>query len=168
MPYITQKSIPNAFLALSMVIGALAIHTLPAVASEHGSDVDSSKWNNIKIATITEMYAENASDQYAQMPTLRKYADQDLQKAMRLEEDYFDKHEMICGTGHDVMWDSQDPDYAQDKQISINTEGLVQVNLAQGSEVYYKLTCDDDNCQVADVIMTDNESLKDFLNSNCH
>lgn len=170
MPYSTKQIITEtvlAFIVLAVfvMIAILAVRMAPAAAAN--IEADSSKWDSLKMTTITEMYTKDAANQYAQTPTLMSYADQNLQQAMILEQSYFDQHEMICGTGHDVMWDSQDPDYGQDKQISINAEGLVQVHLAQGSDIYYKLTCADDTCQVADVIINDNQSLKDFLNTNC-
>lgn len=75
---------------------------------------------------------------------------------------------MSCHVGYDVLWNSQDPDYQQDKQFAITDKGLVKVSLAQGDDVYYDLTCDNKNCQVADVILTDQgKSLREHLLKAC-
>ena len=127
----------------------------------------------MKIATITKMYEQDISNQGMDNPVvLQQYANPDLQTAMKLERDYFDREQMSCHVGYDVLWNSQDPDYEQEIQFSITSQGLVQVSLAQGSNVYYDLVCDgmDDstNCQVADVIMDkDKGSLKEYLLQTC-
>lgn len=125
--------------------------------------------NAMKVATIEKMYQQDAHSQGQDHPTaLQQYSTQKLQAAMQLEQDYFDKEEMSCNVGYDVLWDSQDPDYAQDKQFSVTEQGLVQVSLAQGSDVYYDLSCDDSSCQVIDVILDDDgTSLKDYLIEAC-
>ncbi|WP_227671422.1 hypothetical protein [Psychrobacter sp. 72-O-c] len=74
---------------------------------------------------------------------------------------------MSCHIGYDVLWDSQDPDYEQNKQFSMTEQELVEVSLAQESKVYYDLSCDD-ACQVTDVILDeDGSSLKDYLMEAC-
>ena len=124
---------------------------------------------NHKIATIKRMYQQDVSSQGQNNPVvLQQYGSKDLQAAMQLEQDYFDKTQMSCHIGYDVLWDSQDPDYEQDKQFSMTKQGLVQVSLAQGSTVHYELVCNDSNCQIADVIVDeDGTSLKDYLNETC-
>lgn len=67
-----------------------------------------------------------------------------------------------------LLWSSQDPDYGQDKQFSVTTQGLVKVSLAQGNDVYYELSCNDSSCQVADVILDeDGTSLREHLQEAC-
>ena len=128
---------------------------------------------DMKIATIAKMYEQDISNQGMDNPVvLQQYANLDLQAAMKLEQDYFDREQMSCHVGYDVLWNSQDPDYEQEKQFSITDKGLVKVSLAQGSNVHYDLVCDgmDDsmNCQVADVIMDKDEgSLKEYLLQTC-
>lgn len=127
----------------------------------------------MKIATITKMYEQDMSNQGMDNPVvLQQYANPDLQTAMKLEQDYLDREQISCHVGYDVLWNSQDPDYEQEKEISMTKKGLVQVRLAEGSNVYYDLVCDgmDDsmNCQVADVIMDKDEgSLKEYLLQTC-
>ena len=127
----------------------------------------------IKIATISNMYQQDVSNQGVDNPVvLQQYADPDLQAAMQIEQDYFDREQISCHVDYDVLWDSQDPDYTQDKQFSMTDQGLVQVSLAHGSNVYYELSCngtdDDANCRVADVILDeDGKSLRKHLLETC-
>lgn len=127
----------------------------------------------IKIATISNMYQQDVSNQGMDNPVvLQQYADPDLQAAMQIEQDYFDREQISCHVDYDVLWDSQDPDYTQDKQFSMTDQGLVQVSLAHGSNVYYELSCngtdDDANCRVADVILgEDGKSLRKHLLETC-
>ena len=127
----------------------------------------------IKIATISNMYQQDVSNQGMDNPVvLQQYADPDLQAAMQIEQDYFDREQISCHVDYDVLWDSQDPDYAQDKQFSMTDQGLVQVSLAHGSNVYYELSCngtgDDADCRVADVILDeDGKSLRKHLLETC-
>ena len=127
----------------------------------------------IKIATISNMYQQDVNNQGMDNPVvLQQYADPDLQAAMQIEQDYFDREQISCHVDYDVLWDSQDPDYTQDKQFSMTDQGLVQVSLAHGSNVYYELSCngtdDDANCRVADVILDeDGKSLRKHLLETC-
>lgn len=127
----------------------------------------------MKIVTIEKMYQQDVSNQGMDYPVvLEQYGNQELQTAMKLERDYFNREEMSCHIGYDVLWDSQDPDYEQEKQFSLTEKGLVKVSLAQGGDVYYDLSCDgiDDSvdCKVADVILDeDGVSLKEYLLKTC-
>ena len=125
----------------------------------------------MKIAAITKMYKQDINDEGMSNPTvLQQYADNDLQAAIQLEQDYFDKHQMSCNVDYDVLWNSQDPDYTQDKKFSVTDKGLVHVSLARGSDIYYELSCDDKNanCQVADVILNkDGDTLRNHLLETC-
>ncbi|WP_037033087.1 hypothetical protein [Psychrobacter sp. PAMC 21119] len=127
----------------------------------------------MKIATIKKMYQQDIDDQGMSDPVmLQQYANTDLQAAMQLEQDYFDKNQTSCNIDYDVLWDSQDPNYTQDKKFSMTEQGLVQVSLAQGSDIYYELSCDDNDkradCQVADVSLNeDGKTLRKHLLDTC-
>lgn len=124
---------------------------------------------DMKITTITKMYQQDIDDQGMSNPiVLQQYANADLQAAMQLEQDYFDKNQTSCNVDYDVLWDSQDPDYTQDKKFSMTDKGLVQVSLAQGSNIYYDLTCNDKDCQIADVSLNeDGGTLSKHLLETC-
>lgn len=148
-----------------LAIGTLSIGN--AIADPAGSD---QTHNKAKIATITQMYEQDVKNEGMDNPVvLQQFANAELQAAMQLEQDYFDKEQMSCHIGYDVLWNSQDPDYSQDKQFSITEQGLVQVSLQHGGNVYYDLTCNDSaDCQVADVIMDDDgASLRKHLLETC-
>lgn len=122
----------------------------------------------MKIAAITKMYEQDISNQGMDYPVvLQQHGSPELQAAMILEQDYFAREQMSCHIGYDVLWNSQDPNYSQDKQFSVTEQGLVKVSLEQGGDIYYEMACNDSSCQVADVIFDDNTSLKEYLIQTC-
>ena len=151
-------------LPLILAMGLVATSPVVANVTEPSQAV-----NTLKIATVTKMYQQDVSNEGMDNPVvLQQYASQDLQSAMQLEQDYFDKHQMSCNVDYDVLWDAQDPDYTQDKKFSMTQQGLVQVSLAQGSEIYYDLSCDSNDCQVSDVILNeDGKSLRQHFLETC-
>ncbi|WP_394123465.1 hypothetical protein [Psychrobacter nivimaris] len=156
-------------LTLLLTIGLMSVGH--AIADVSKAAQKQNAMANIKIATITKMYQQDIDDQGMSHPVvLQQYANADLQAAMQLEQEYFDKTQTSCNIDYDVLWNSQDPDYTQDKKFSITGQGLVQVSLAQGSDVYYELSCDDNDktCQVADVVLDrDGKTLRQHLLETC-
>lgn len=159
---------PTHYSLTLLAMGLIATNSAIAAIAE-----PTQTYAAIKIATISNMYQQDVSNQGMDNPVvLQQYADPDLQAAMQIEQDYFDREKISCHVDYDVLWDSQDPDYAQDKQFSMTDQGLVQVSLAHGSNVYYELSCngtdDDANCRVADVILgEDGKSLRKHLLETC-
>ena len=127
------------------------------------------KYDAIKIATIINMYKQDIKNEGMDHPTvLQQTANIDLQTAMQTEQAYFDENQSSCHIDYDVLWDSQDPDYTQDKTFAISEQGWVQVSLAQGRDVHYELSCENETCQVADVILDqDGTSLRKHLLEHC-
>lgn len=127
----------------------------------------------MKVTTIADMYQQDIDNQGQDYPVvLHQYGSPELKAAMELERDYFDRKQMSCHIGYDVLWSSQDPNYEQDKQFAVTEQGLVQVSLAQGDDVYYELSCKsvghDVACQVTDVILDgDGKSLREYLLEHC-
>lgn len=156
-------------LTLLLTIGLMTVGH--AIADVSTVDQKQNAMADIKIATITKMYQQDIDDQGMSHPVvLQQYADADLQAAMQLEQEYFDKTQTSCNIDYDVLWNSQDPDYTQDKKFSIIAQGLVQVSLAQGSDIYYELSCDDSDktCQVADMVLDqDGKMLRQHLLETC-
>jgi len=156
-------------LTLLLTMGLMTVGNAIADVSE--VDQKQNAMADIKIATITKMYQQDIDDQGMSHPVvLQQYADADLQAAMQLEQAYFDKTQMSCNIDYDVLWSSQDPDYTQDKKLSITDQGLVQVSLAQGSDIYYELSCDDNDktCQVSDVVLDqDGKTLRQHFLETC-
>lgn len=156
-------------LILLLTIGLMTVGH--AIADVSKVDQKQNTMADIKIATITKMYQQDIDDQGMSHPVvLQQYADADLQAAMQLEQAYFDKTQTSCNIDYDVLWSSQDPDHTQDKKFSITDQGLVQVSLAQGSDIYYELSCDDSDktCQVEDVVLDqDGKTLRKHLLETC-
>ncbi|MEK6202707.1 MAG: hypothetical protein N2B04_01485 [Psychrobacter sp.] len=158
-------------LILLLTIGLMPVGS--AIADVTKTEQKQSVMAAMKIATIKKMYQQDIDDQGMSNPVLlQQYANTDLQAAMQLEQDYFDKNQMSCNIDYDVLWDSQDPDYTQARKFSMTEQGLVQVSLAQGSDIYYELSCDANDkragCQVADVILDDDgKTLRKHLLETC-
>ena len=58
----------------------------------------------MKIATITKMYQQDIGDEGMSNPAvLQQYANEYLQAAMQLEQDYFDKHQMSCNIADVIL-----------------------------------------------------------------
>ncbi len=166
---IALELIENAMqkLKLSTLVLLVGIATATTAIANPAEDMQTQA--AMTVATIEKMYQQDASNQGQDYPvTLEQYGNQELQAAMQLEREYFDREQMSCHIGYDVLWDAQDPDYGQDKRISMTKQGLVKVSLAQGSDIYYKLSCDDSECSVADVIVDDDgTSLREYLIEAC-
>ena len=163
----TYKSLTLLLIIKLMTIGN-------AIADVSKVDQQQSNMADMKIATIIKMYQQDIDDQGMSNPiVLQQYAGADLQATMQLEQAYFDKTQTSCNIDYDVLWNSQDPDYTQDKKFSITEQGLVRVNLAQGGDIYYELSCDDRDknnidCRVLDVILDQNDkTLREHLLNNC-
>ena len=159
----------ESFMQKSKLLTIILITGLVSAITASASVVDSQTQAAMKIETIEKMYQQDVSNQGQDYPVvLEQYSNQELQAAMQLEKDYFDREEMSCHIGYDVLWDSQDPNYEQAKQFSVTKQGLVKVSLAQGSIVYYDLSCDNSTCKVADVILDeDGTSLREYLIETC-
>lgn len=156
--FIKRRKTTNS---IAKTIGRCVTVSLMLAGSAHAqTDMDAKK-----LAAVTQMYAQDIQNDGLGKPVLHQFASESLSAAFKREQDYFDKKQMICGTGYDVLWESQDPDYAQDKTIAMHGD-LVAVTLAHGDTVQYKMVCDE-KCAVDDVIMSDGKSLKNYLNNSC-
>lgn len=159
---------PTTLFTIGLSFGLIANIAI-ADSTVNQAAVAASDKKSQKIEIVKKMYQQDIDNQGQDYPVvLQQYASKDLQAAMKLEQDYFDKEQMSCHIGYDVLWDSQDPDYTQDKQFSVTKQGMVQVDLAQGSTINYELECNDRKCFVHDVIMNqEGESLKSYLHKEC-
>ncbi len=164
---------PTKLLVSLLTTGLLTISLTTVSAASTEGKKSSQQHAAMKLATINKMYQQDIDNEGMNNPViLQQYANDDLLAAMQLEQNYFDKNQMSCHVGYDVLWDSQDPDYTQDKKFSMTDKGLVQVSLAQGSDIFYELSCDVDDkgsdCKVADVILNeDGRTLRDHLLETC-
>lgn len=89
-------------LTLLLTIGLMTVGN--ATADVTKVDQKQATMAVMKVATITKMYQQDIDDQGMSNPVvLQQYADADLQAVMQID--------------YDVLWDSQDPDYTQDKSF---------------------------------------------------
>ena len=116
-----------------------------------------------QVETIKALY-QQAKAQQQGMEILEKYADNSLAQAFKVKA----QNGEVCGTDHDVVWQSQDPEY--DRKLTFTKLGnnRVKVNLAKGqwhepSSVVYQLKCKGNHCQVSDVIEGRNSLKQDIL-----
>lgn len=165
-----QKSILYPILYISLSISGLSV----AIAAIDNTVMPTQTYVSYKLAIISQMYKQDAeSEGFGDIPILVEYGTSELQAALALEQDYYDRTQMSCNVGFDILWHSQDPDYAQDKQITMTDTGLVKVSLTQARDVYYELVCDNTNyknnnrCQIDDVIFSEDISLKAYLFEQC-
>lgn len=152
---------------LSMIVLTVGLSATSIATADMAKPMQT--YSAMKLATIAKMYQQDANNQGQDYPvTLEQYGSQELQVAMQLERDYFDREQMSCHIGYDVLWNSQDSDYEQGRQFSMTEQGLVKVSLEYGGEVYYDLSCDDSDCEVADVILDEEgNSLREYLLEAC-
>ncbi len=121
---------------------------------------------DIQIETVKKMYqAGKKSEQGMEM--IEKYADAGLKQAFKVQEKFGE----MCGFEHDVMWQSQDPEYNRALTFTKLANNQVKVNLAKGkwhsaSSVTYTLSCNGNTCKVADVRDTSG-SLKQNILKEC-
>ncbi len=132
--------------------------------------------SDAQVAVISQMYEQDISvEGFSEKPILLEYSIAELIAAFVLEQAYYDREQISCNIGHDILWDSQDPDYSQDKQFAVTEQGLVKVSLAQGSDIYYELACssidEKAECKIADVMLDEDiygsRTLKSYLIKNC-
>lgn len=116
-----------------------------------------------QVETIKALY-QQAKAQQQGMEILEKYADSSLAQAFKVKA----QNGEVCGTDHDVVWQSQDPEY--DRKLTFTKLGnnRVKVNLAKGQwhepgSVVYQLKCKGNHCQVSDVIEGRNSLKQDIL-----
>lgn len=145
-------------LFIRLFLSSIFAISLPAAAASSSQDA-------AKLSTVKTMYQQDISNEGSVTPVLTKFASPELAQALKLEQDYFDKTQMICGTGADVIWDSQDPDFVMPKLSAQN--GKIKAHLSHGSEVYYQLECTGDTCKINDVTLDGVKSLQSMLTANC-
>lgn len=122
--------------------------------------------SDIQVTTIKSLY-QQAKAKRQGMEILPKYADSTLAQALNVKAQYGE----VCGTDHDVVWQSQDPEYNRKLTFTNLGNNQIKVNLGksqwhQPNSVIYKLNCAGNSCKVSDV-MEGNESLKQNILNEC-
>ncbi|MDH2018891.1 hypothetical protein N5J44_06170 [Acinetobacter ursingii] len=127
---------------------------------------DQDSLGQLKLDTVKKMYAENLKHQSGN-ETLYRYATDHFKSLMDLSTDYTRMHHGICGYDEDLLMNSQDPDYSQTEyQYAVNPNGQVVVKLPSKTEVTFALQCQDNNCQINDVLHGD-ASISKTIETEC-
>lgn len=124
--------------------------------------------DNLAVQTVKEMY--DLGKRYEKgMEIIHLFADESLTQAFNHEAEYTDG---ICAYDHDLLWQSQDPEYNRKLTFTHLGNNSVKVNLGKGqwhqpSTVNFKMACKNGVCKVNDVI-EDGTSLKANIYKNCN
>lgn len=113
-----------------------------------------------KLDTIKHMYQVDKKAQQGNQ-TLILFTDRSLQ---RLFEQM--PAEEVC-LDHDVMWQSQDPDYRKKLRFSTAKDGRVNVKLGSSASVSYSLNCIGSQCKITDAFDDGKVSIKKTIIENC-
>lgn len=118
------------------------------------------------IQTVKDMYNLGKKAQNS-MQVLELYSDTSLKQAFDLHA----RNGEVCGFDHDVMWESQDPEYTRSLKFSKLGQNQVKVSLSKGKwdsagTVVFTLKCNGNDCKVSDV-HDDSGSLKKNILREC-
>lgn len=115
----------------------------------------------LKMQLIQQMYGLDKKAQHGNA-TLNLFADRALQDAFKL----IPKGE-ICGIDHDVMWQSQDPNYQSRLSFSKLQNGKINVIVGNSGTVSYALNCKGTLCKITDAFDAGKQSVKKRLITDC-
>ncbi|MBP6345671.1 MAG: hypothetical protein KA346_07150 [Neisseriaceae bacterium] len=120
-----------------------------------------------KLTAIKKMYQQDLKKQNG-LATLAHFAGADLKKALKKQDAFGAKYGELCGLDYDVLWQSQDPDYAEPLQYALTRKGQVTVSIGrpEQAQVTYALNCEADRCQITDVFSNGGSVVK-MINRTC-
>lgn len=122
--------------------------------------------DQLKLNTVKKMYTENLIHQSGN-EILYHYATDHFKSLIDLNHEYTQANQGICGYNEDLLMSSQDPDYSQiDYEYSVNSSGQVVVKLPSKEEVIFELQCQDNSCQINDVLKG-NASISKAIETDC-
>lgn len=117
-----------------------------------------------KINTVKAMYQQDMNSLNG-LATLTRFAGGGLQKALKKQQAYARRQGELCGFDYDLLWQSQDPDYAEPLQYAVNQQGQVHVKIGREAAVTYALACEGGRCKITDVFSGD--SVVELINQDC-
>ena len=113
-----------------------------------------------KLDAVKHMYQVDKKVQQGNQ-TLILFADRSLQRVF--EQMPADE---VC-LDHDVMWQSQDPNYRQKLRFYTAQNGRVNVKLGSSASVSYSLICTGSQCKITDAFDDGKVSIKKTIIENC-
>ena len=169
MELLPRRIIMQKLLLIKRITRRLVLLMLMSIFSVTVSMANNSPINNStanpKLTTIQEMYAISSAQELGSEVLLERYSSEALKQALALERKVAETG-MICGSGGDVMWQSQDTDFQEAVTFAIDAEDRVVVQLSDRDTLSYVLTCEQDTCLIED-IYDFGGSVKEMLLTDC-
>lgn len=116
----------------------------------------------LKVTTIKKMYQVDKKSQKGN-GTLYSFADTNLKRAI----DLVPQGDMCGPIDHDIIWQSQDPDYGASLAVSNEPNGRVKVKIGSSSIVSYALKCNNSACKITDAFDEGRSSVKQAFIKDC-
>jgi len=126
---------------------------------------DKTPTNSPKLTTIQSLYALSTEKQLGSEVLLERYSSESFKQALALERQVAETG-MVCGSGGDIMWQSQDTDFQEPVIFALDAEDRVVVQLSDRDTLSYVLTCEEDRCLIED-IHDFGGSVKEMLLTDC-
>jgi len=133
------------------------------VANNYSANTNSA--SNPKLTTIKAMYNASSEQELGSEVLLADYSSEALKQALALERQMAETG-MVCGSGGDIMWQSQDTDFQEPVTFAVDTEDRVVVQLSDRDTLSYVLTCVEERCLIED-IYDFGGSVKEMLLADC-
>lgn len=152
-------------LVLLMLMSIFSVTVSMAYNSPISNSTDNHDTANPKLTIIQEMYAISSEQELGSEVLLERYSSEVFKQALALERKVAESG-MICGSGGDVMWQSQDTDFQEAVTFAIDAEDRVVVQLSDRDTLSYVLTCEKDTCLIED-IYDFGGSVKEMLLADC-
>lgn len=126
---------------------------------------DKTPTNSPKLTTIQSLYALSTEKELGSEVLLKRYSSESFKQALALERQVAETG-MVCGSGGDIMWQSQDTDFQEAVTFALDAEDRVVVQLSDRDTLSYVLTCEEDRCLIED-IHDFGGSVKEMLLTDC-
>ena len=126
---------------------------------------DKTPTDSPKLTTVQSLYALSTEKQLGSEVLLERYSSESFKQALALERQVAETG-MVCGSGGDIMWQSQDTDFQEPVIFALDAEDRVVVQLSDRDTLSYVLTCEEDRCLIED-IHDFGGSVKEMLLTDC-
>lgn len=124
--------------------------------------------DQLKLDTINKMYAElyellEQNEFASGNEVLYRYSTESFKTILDMVNQFEGE---VCGINHDILIQGQDPLYKPDFNFKLNAEKQVTSDMRDGEKLTFDLVCDDGQCQIYDVIET-NDSVAQYIKKDC-
>ena len=138
-----------------------------SMAGNHSIDntADKVATDSPKLTTIQSLYTLSTEKELGSEVLLERYSSESFKQALALERQVVETG-MVCGSGGDIMWQSQDTDFQEAVTFALDTEDRVVVQLSDRDTLSYVLSCEAEHCLIED-IYDFGGSVKEMLLTDC-